>query len=87
MPGGDGDGLDLLVGVQAGLAGLQLDEVEHLGLALQDQVVKRSRTAARCRTGTRAHTAWAARARSKAPVTSSGVDSGRSASFSPVNGV
>ena len=33
MAGGDGDGLDLLVGVQPGLAGLQLDEVEHLGLA------------------------------------------------------
>ncbi len=40
VPGGDGDGLDLLVGVQAGLAGLQLDEVEDLGLACEDQVVE-----------------------------------------------
>ncbi len=40
VPGGHRDGLDLLVGVQAGLAGLQLDEVEHLGLAFQDQVVE-----------------------------------------------
>lgn len=40
VPGGDGDGLDLLVGVQTGLAGLQLDEVEDLGLAREDQVVE-----------------------------------------------
>ena len=40
VPGGDGDGLHLLVGVQPGLAGLQLDEVEDLGLALQHQVVE-----------------------------------------------
>lgn len=40
VAGGHGDGLDLLVGVQAGLAGLQLDEVEHLGLPGQDQVVE-----------------------------------------------
>ena len=35
-----GDGLHLLVGVQARLAGLQLDEVEDLGLALQHEVVE-----------------------------------------------
>lgn len=40
VAGGDGDGLHLLVGVQPGLAGLQLDEVEDLGLALKDQVVE-----------------------------------------------
>ncbi len=40
VPGGDRDGLDLLVGVEAGLAGLQLDQVEHLGLALEHQVVE-----------------------------------------------
>lgn len=40
VAGGDGDGLHLLVGVQAGLAGLQLDEVEDLGLAAEDEVVE-----------------------------------------------
>lgn len=40
VAGRDGDGLHLLVGVQPGLAGLQLDEVEDLRLTLQDQVVE-----------------------------------------------
>ncbi len=40
VAGRDRDGLHLLVRVQAGLAGLQLDEVEHLGLPLQHQVVE-----------------------------------------------
>lgn len=40
VAGGDGDRLDLLVGVQPGLAGLQLDQVQHLGLSAQHQVVE-----------------------------------------------
>lgn len=40
VPGRDGHGLHLLVGVQTGLAGLQLDQVEDLGLAFEDQVVE-----------------------------------------------
>lgn len=40
VAGGDGDRLHLLVGVQACLAGLQLDEVEDLGLPLEDEVVE-----------------------------------------------
>lgn len=40
VAGRDGYGLHLLVGVQAGLAGLQLDEVEDLGLAFEHQVVE-----------------------------------------------
>ncbi len=48
---------------------------------------KRRSTAALVRTGVAAQAGWAARARSKAVSTSSGVDSGRSASFSPVKGV
>ncbi len=40
MAGRDGYGLHLLVGVQPGLAGLQLDEVEDLGLAFEQQVVE-----------------------------------------------
>lgn len=40
VPGGQRDRLHLLMGVQPGLAGLHLDEVEHLGLAGQHQVVE-----------------------------------------------
>lgn len=40
VPGGDGDRLHLLVGVQPGLAGLQLDEVEDLRLPLEHEVVE-----------------------------------------------
>lgn len=40
VAGGDRDGLHLLVGVQPSLAGLQLDQVEHLGLPGQHQVVE-----------------------------------------------
>jgi hypothetical protein len=40
VAGRHGDGLHLLVGVQPGLAGLQLDQVEHLGLAGEHQVVE-----------------------------------------------
>ncbi len=75
------------MGVQPGLAGLQLHEVQHLRLAGQYEVVERSSsTAARCRTGVAAQARCAARAVSKAAATSSGVDSGSSASTSPVNG-
>ncbi len=40
VAGGDGDRLDLLVRVQPGLAGLQLDQVQHLGLTAEHQVVE-----------------------------------------------
>lgn len=40
VAGRDGDGLHLLVGVQPGLAGLQLDEVEDLRLPLEHEVVE-----------------------------------------------
>ncbi len=40
VAGGHDDGLHLFVRVQPGLAGLQLDEVEHLGLAGEHQVVE-----------------------------------------------
>ncbi len=40
VAGGDGDALHLLVRVQPRLAGLQLDEVQDLGLAAQHEVVE-----------------------------------------------
>lgn len=40
VAGRDGDGLHLLVRVQPRLAGLQLDQVEDLGLAGEDEIVE-----------------------------------------------
>ncbi len=64
--------------VAAGLAGFELDEVEHFGLALEHEVVKAEKDAA---------AASAARARAKAASASSSSAHGIRAMISPVNGV
>lgn len=87
VAGGDGDRLHLLVGVQACLAGLQLDEVEDLGLPLEDEVVEAQQDggAGLDRGGGPDGLGGARAGEGLGDVL--GVDSGRSASFAPVKGV
>lgn len=87
VPGGDHDGLDLFVRVQPGLARLQLDEVQHLGLAGEHKVVEAQQDGGPLpdRGGTPGDLGGAGPLEGLLDVL--GVDSGRSASFSPVNGV
>ncbi len=86
VAGRDGDGLHLLVRVQPRLAGLQLDQVEDLGLPGQHQIVEAEQDRRAlpyrrlCPQGLRG----TGRVEGLRHVL--GVDSGRSASFSPVNG-
>lgn len=87
MARGDGYGLDLLVRVQPRLAGLQLDEVEHLGLALQQQVVEAEQDGGALAYGGGGPDGLRDTGTREGLGDVRGVDSGRSASFSPVAGV
>ena len=86
MPRHQGDVGDLLEGLAAGLARLELDEVEQLDLTLEDEVVVAQQDAlAHVHRGARPGPLRRARA-STATATSSGVDSGSDASGAPPAG-